>query len=90
MSEKDPALNENYMNYPKYSREAPFMDPVLRCTQCKQLIKRLYLQSNGACSCGCRRVSEVRTLSEEEFEKLKEVYPDFAAVFQPVAEDGRL
>jgi len=87
---KDPALNENYMNYPMYSKEAPFMDPVLRCSSCGKLVKRLYLQANGACACGSRRVTELRTLNEEEFEKLKEAYPDFAEVFKAVSDDGTL
>ena len=79
---RDPMLDENYMGFPKYSKEAPFMDPVLRCDGCGKLVRHAYLQEKGSCICGHKKVKEVRTLSQKEYDAVKAEFPDFAAVFE--------
>lgn len=86
---RDPKLDENYMGYPKYSKEAPFMDPVVRCDGCQKLVRVAFLQEKGGCICGNKRVKELRHLSQEEYNSLKAEFPDFAAVFDPMGDDEK-
>lgn len=76
----------------KYSKDAPFADPVLRCNSCKNLVRVEYLRKNGSCPCGGRRMLEVRTLTGEEANKLRKEFPDFVDVFKvvPDVEEGIL
>jgi len=85
---RDLELDKNYMNYPKYSKEAPFMDPVVRCDSCNKIVRVKYLNQNGACVCGCRKVKEIRNLEEDEMEAIQKEFPDFAAVFEPNEDEG--
>ena len=69
---------------PKYHRDAPFDDPIVRCTECQTLAYRGHLTKEGMCSkCGNRRFRNVMTLNAEEMKELvsKKVDPDFLALF---------
>ena len=62
----------------------PFNDPVVRCTQCMDIIERMTLRKIGMCPrCGCRKVKEILTLTKEEINWLnKKKYTDFTSQFK--------
>lgn len=67
--------------------EKGFLDPVVRCMSCGQLLLIDSISKNGCClKCGNKRVTNVRTLTEEEMAKLKErgVSEDFLREFEEV------
>jgi Zn finger protein HypA/HybF involved in hydrogenase expression len=69
---------------PKYHRDGPFEDPVVRCTECQSIVYREELTKIGQCpKCGNRRVRNVTTLHDGEMKELKDkkVDPDFLALF---------
>lgn len=71
----------------KYTREGPFVDPVVRCDACNKVVVREDVLKVGGCpSCGNRRVREVSTLTGEEVAKLREwdVDPAFLDSFEEV------
>lgn len=64
-----------------------FTDPVVRCMSCSQLILMGTVTKMGCCpKCGNKRVTNVRTLTEEEMGNLKEKggLEDFLAEFEGV------
>lgn len=64
-----------------------FNDPVVRCASCQQLITRKAIRKLAHCpKCGNRRVSNLRSFTEEEEKWMKEhnVDPDFLALFETV------
>lgn len=53
--------------------EKGFTDPVVRCMSCSQLMLIGSVKKSGCCpKCGNKRVTNVRTLTEEEMGKLKD------------------
>jgi hypothetical protein len=52
--------------YEKYGRAT---DWVVRCSDCRRLV--VPTDTTSACRCGCRRVTEVRSLSPWEWLKIK-------------------
>lgn len=46
-------------------------DDLMRCKDCKKLVTARVLASLGSCKCGCRRVTEIRTLSKFEWLKIR-------------------
>lgn len=46
-------------------------DDLMRCKDCKRLITAQVLASLGSCKCGCRKVTEIRTLSLWEWIKVR-------------------
>jgi hypothetical protein len=52
-------------------------DALLRCKDCRKLVSFELLQKLGNCTCGNRRVVEIRTLSEEEFADIQSGRIDF-------------
>lgn len=75
---------------PKYSKDAPFTDPVVRCDSCQELILREKLCKLGMCpKCGNRRVRNVMVMSPDEWEKVKgwDLDPDWLAIFEAVNDD---
>lgn len=74
-----------------YSKEQPnFRDPIVRCTNCRKLVPRDYIMQHGACACGCRKITEARSLTMKEFEGVKLAWPDFALIFEEAGEDPRI
>lgn len=69
-------------NFEKFGKDAPFADPVVRCGECRGLVKTEYLRKNGTCACGNRKVYEVKTLKDDEIRKLRAEFPDFCEVFE--------
>jgi DNA-directed RNA polymerase subunit RPC12/RpoP len=70
---------------PKYHRDAPFDDPVIRCTECQAIVYRSYITKEGRCQkCGNRRFRNVSTLNSDEMKDLKDkkVDPEFLALFE--------
>jgi hypothetical protein len=75
------------MNKYDGKRVGEFIDPVVRCDSCQELLLRKTIQEIGCCSkCGNRRLKNVRILQPEEMEQLKEwnVDPEFIAIFEQV------
>lgn len=46
------------------------IEPILRCDACESLVHRKYLSAKGMCKCGNRRVTNIKSLSEEEHKGL--------------------
>ncbi len=70
---------------PKYHRDGSFDDPIVRCTECQEVVYRTYLAKEGACSkCGNRRFRNVLKLNDEEMKDLKDkkIDPEFLALFE--------
>jgi DNA-directed RNA polymerase subunit RPC12/RpoP len=75
----------------KYSKEAPFTDPVVRCSSCGVLLLHDTIQKYGCCKkCGNRRVTNVRIMTDKEMQSLKAKggMEDFIAIFEGVDDDG--
>ena len=73
----------------RYSKEAEFSDPMLRCDSCAKLVARLSLQELGCCpECGNRRMRNVLAMSESEMDGLinKSIDPAWLKLFQGVEE----
>ena len=71
----------------KYDRDAPFEDPVVRCTECSELLLREVIHKLGMCSkCGNKRMRNVLVLSVEEMQELKDknIDPEFLKLFEGV------
>jgi hypothetical protein len=50
----------------------------MRCKDCKRLVTARVLASLGSCKCGCRKITEIRTLSVWEWVKIRLGFIDFA------------
>ena len=77
-------------NAPKYSKDAPFTDPVVRCDSCQSLVLREKMLKIGMCTeCGNRRMRSVQIMKPEEWQQVKSwgVDPDFIALFEEVADE---
>ena len=57
--------------YPKYHKDSPFTDPVVRCDSCARMILLTELKAHGVCSCGNRKVRNLMAFSFREWLKLK-------------------
>ena len=76
--------------YPKYDKDGPFMDPIVRCCDCQKLILRPQIKKFYGCPrCGNKRVRNVLAMTESEMDwlKKKKVDPDFIALFEGVEDD---
>lgn len=77
---------------PKYSRDAPFEDPVVRCDSCQTLLLCTELRKLGRCAkCGGHKVRNVFSFSEGEWKIMKEewqVDPEFLKLFEPIEAKG--
>lgn len=73
----------------KYSKNGPFTDPVVRCHECRKIVRVEKLKERGSCSCGCRKVQELRGFTREERDKMDDwgIDPDFLAIFGEVSDD---
>ena len=74
----------------KYSKDAPFTDPVVRCDSCGKIIRTATLRKLGMCKCGNRKVRNLQTYTSEEKKQMEEwgIDPDFFAIFQVVGNGG--
>lgn len=73
----------------RYSRDAPFDDPVVRCCECQTLNLMRDLQRDGCCrKCGTRRVRNVLTFDYEEMQWMRErnVDSEWLALFEVTAD----
>jgi predicted nucleic acid-binding Zn-ribbon protein len=73
----------------KYSKDGAFEDPVIRCTECQNLIFRRQIEKFGGCpKCGNRRMRNVLNLTKEEMEMLrtKQVDENFLKLFEEVSD----
>ena len=71
----------------KYSDDGPFIDPVVRCTECSKIVYRTAIKKIGKCPhCGNRRVRKVSTLNEIEMKELQDkgIDKQFIALFGEV------
>lgn len=74
-------------NAPKYSKDAPFTDPVVRCDSCQVVVRAETIRKLGMCpDCGNRRVKNVLMMKPEEMARCKEwgVDPEWIALFHEV------
>ncbi len=56
----------------KYSKDAPFCEPVVRCDGCAELILLETVKTIGMCpKCSSTKVKNVRAMNEEEMENCK-------------------
>lgn len=77
------------MSAPKYSKDAPFTDPVVRCDSCIKLVKTASVQKHGCCThCGNRRVRAINLMTEAELTEVKtwNIDPEWLALFEVVDE----
>jgi hypothetical protein len=61
-------------------------DYLLRCKDCKALVLASDLSRRGVCICGCKRVTEIVTLSEDEHAQIASGALDFPYREQFLAE----
>ena len=55
-----------------------FLDPILRCDDCSNLVHREFITKRGCCNhCGNRRLKNVQLLQEEEYRKIEAHTYDF-------------
>ena len=79
---------------PYYVELGMGVDGLTRCEKCQKLVTPQTAGTLGRCRCGSSRVSEVRTLSPEEFSLIERGIIDFPhrekflAEFAPVLEPG--
>lgn len=52
-------------------------DALLRCKDCRSLVTKDTLTRLGSCACGCRRVVEITTLTEDEMAQIQSGAIDF-------------
>jgi rRNA maturation endonuclease Nob1 len=64
-----------------------FNDPVVRCTECQEMIDRKTLQEHGSCpKCGNRRMRNVLTMDTAERDWLRvNGHEEFLKLFEEVA-----
>lgn len=56
----------------KYSADGPFMEPLVRCDACQELLFVADIRKHGMCGhCSNTRVRNVRTMTEPEMAKVK-------------------
>lgn len=75
----------------KYSKDGPFLEPVVRCDSCAKLCLVEDLKKIGCCPhCSNTRVRNVRTISDIEIAEMKKlnVDPDWIDLFEPVELKG--
>lgn len=81
--------NERETRY--YHGSGQAHDHLLRCADCKALVPLTTLKSLGCCTCGCKRVKEITTLSDAEQILVAELdFPhkaEFLQEFAPVVLD---
>lgn len=73
----------------KYSKDGPFVEPVVRCDACQDLILMAVLKKVGMCPhCSNTRVRNVRTMKQEDFDKAQtwadegKIDPDWLKLFE--------
>jgi hypothetical protein len=73
----------------KYSKDGPFMEPVLRCDGCQALVLRTALKRIGMCpECSNTRMRNVRTMSPREQQQAQQwaevgtIDPDWLKLFE--------
>lgn len=62
---------------PYYEDLGSATDWIVRCKDCRKLQTAAQLQNYGSCECGNRRMSEIRTLSEQEMADITNGVIDF-------------
>lgn len=68
----------------KYDKDAPFMDPVVRCDSCGRLILIKKLHKYGFCSCGNKKVRAMLAFNLREYLKMRfwwRVDPEYLKTF---------
>lgn len=73
----------------KYSKDGPFLEPVVICDSCTELQLTADLRTHGMCvKCGNTRVRNVRVLDEEGMAKARQwadegkIDPDWVRLFE--------
>lgn len=77
----------------KYSKDAPFEDPAVRCDSCQTLLLVSDLRESGCCiKCGGRKVRNVFSFTPEERDTMLEngVDPIWLALFEETEAKGVL
>lgn len=76
----------------KYSKDGPFMDPVLMCDACQELLLKAEIHKTGMCShCSNTRFRNVRSINETKFKQMEQwakdgvIDPDFLKLFEVAA-----
>jgi hypothetical protein len=75
----------------KYSKDAPFEDPVVRCDSCQTLLLVTVLRDLGRCGkCGSHKVRNVFSFTPEEGQQMQSWGVDqaFLKLFESVEEEG--
>jgi len=73
----------------RYSKDAPFTDPVVRCDSCNKIIRTETLRKLGMCECGNRKIRNLQTYTQDEGKKMAEwgIDPKFLELFQAVGNE---
>ncbi len=77
----------------KYSKDGPFVDPLVRCDSCAKIITNESISTIGMCEhCGNRRIRNLQNFTEEEIGYWKDwrgkggmrIDPEFFTLFEAV------
>lgn len=76
------------MTRPYYEALGKACDEIVRCNSCRALVTSNVIALLGMCPCGSTKVTEVRTLTEEEYNKILSGEIDFPQRAEFLAEFG--
>jgi hypothetical protein len=83
-------INTDAVNvFQKYSKDGPFVEPVVKCDACQALLLKEELRTSGQCKhCGNTRVRSVRAMTEADMVLAKvwaetgKIDPDWLKLFE--------
>ena len=67
----DESVTSPLNRYPKYHKDSPFTDPVVRCDSCAKILLLDDLRSHGVCLCGNRKVRNLMAFNFREWFRMK-------------------
>jgi hypothetical protein len=68
----------------RYSKDGPFIDPVVRCDSCNKIILMERLHKTGLCECGNRKVRAMLAFNLREYLKMRfwwKIDPEYLKTF---------
>jgi hypothetical protein len=53
-----------------YEEKGRACDAIMRCTDCLSIVTQKHIKALASCVCGCRRLREITTLSQKEWDNI--------------------